>query len=109
MRSSGFSYGRSWRSISRKPVIFPIVLFRSDGGARPNVGQRLGIVGRHHLDELRQAGVPVVEDLARARAAGAQQVPLDQDADALGIEAQQIAHARIGDADRALLWQLGMV
>ena len=52
-----------------------------------HVEKRACVIGRHDLDEVRQRLVPVVEQLARARAAGVEQVPLDQDAQPFGVEA----------------------
>ena len=61
------------------------------------------------MTNLRQRCVPIVQQLLGARAAGVQQMALDQDAQPFGVEAQQIAHAGIGHADRALLGQIGVI
>src|SRR5690349_5482067 len=135
-RASTFSYGRSLRSISRKPFTRPITdqlpLFvipsaardlscggslakaRDDGHGpslrryslrrRPlsRLQQHTLVVSRHHLDEAWQGALPVLEQLARPRAAGVQVMPRDQDAQPLGVEAQHVAHAVVLDVVRTL-------
>src|SRR5205823_3997420 len=60
------------------------------------------VVLRHDLDEGGQRVVPVLEERTGAGAAGQQVVALDQDAQALAVEAQWVAHAVIDDIRRAL-------
>src|SRR5690349_16296573 len=126
-RASTFSYGRSLRSISRKPFTRPMIsttplqfslpplgglrqgeevsLFRRYSlRCRPftRLQQRALVVLRHHLDEARQDAVPVLEQLARPRRTSVQMVPLDQDAQPLGVEPQDVAHAVVLDVVGAL-------
>src|SRR5690242_2523517 len=73
------------------------------------LNERLGIVGRHHLHEARQACVPILQQVSRTGAAGVQQVALDQDPKTLDVEAERIAHAAIRDALRTLTRRAGVV
>ena len=56
------------------------------------LGQRAPIFDRHHLAELRQIGVPVLEDAPRAGRAGISRVVGDELMQALSVEAAHVAH-----------------
>src|SRR5205814_7954858 len=92
-RSGTGTYGRSRRSISMNPVIFPMrsafpLVVGAHFDARPgrvaprvlegHVGKRPAILQRHHFHESRQERGPVLEDEARPFAAGEKEVALNQ-------------------------------
>jgi hypothetical protein len=61
------------------------------------------------LTNFASAVVPCVEQLGRPLRAGVQLVPLDEDAQPLGVVPQHVAHAEVVDVLRALLRPSGAV
>src|SRR5258706_985012 len=122
-RSGAGTYGRSARSISMNPVIFPMspfVLTRLDAalvvGAhfglrrlpaarvlRGHLRQRAAILERHHLHELRQVGNPVLEHHTRAVAAGIEQVALYE-----GLQHRVVAAADVVELHLAVRLELAI-
>src|SRR5215471_2309854 len=68
----------------------------------PQFEEGAAVILWRHLDEGGKRVVPVLEQHAGAGAAGEQMVALDQDAQALRIKAQRVAHAVVGDTERTL-------
>src|SRR6185437_12933823 len=70
-------------------------LFRGSAALGLKIEQSAAVIVRHDLDEQLQRLVPILQDAARPCAARVEQMTLDEDEQALGVEAQQIAHAAV--------------
>ena len=96
----------SWRHAGRRPAVRRKGLLRGGHPGTFALGFQLeegaAVVLWHDLDEGAERVVPVFEKGAGAGAAGEQVVTLDQDAQALRVEAQRVAHAVVDDIRGAL-------
>ncbi len=88
-------------------------LFGGDGSGGSGFGfqfqQRLFVVARHDLDEARQGGFPIIQKCPRPVTACEEKMPLDQDPQPFGVEAQRIAHATVVNAGRPLPRPAGLL
>src|SRR5450759_371735 len=93
-RSSTGAYLRSGRSISRNPVILPMLLrsLHRGGLLLCHLSERAAVFDRHHFLEQWTIAFPIGEDLGRALGVGIAGMVGDQRVKPFGALAGQVRH-----------------